>query len=208
MSEKSSRVPRRDSIDVSSLSLGILVLSVVFLYVAYKYTPVGWLYYTLRSNRFEGRVAALVPEFNRLNDAVMESLPVHPNATLMPDTQRRQMPWENRWPPGGPPGLVSLSTCFKTNAPMSQIYVFYQDELESKGWALEKKNVDKHGYPLKQLFSKDQACIYMRSVCNTECEYDQKAIYEIVVYHDLNALLRFPNIPQIVYWMGGGNHCP
>ncbi len=94
MSQKSSRVLRQDSFDVPSLSLGILVFSVVFLYVAYEYTPVGWLYYTLRSNRFEGRVAAMVPEFNQLNDAVMESLPVHPNASLISETRRRQLPWE------------------------------------------------------------------------------------------------------------------
>jgi hypothetical protein len=201
-------VPKRDSIGVPSLSLGILVFSVVLLYVAYEYTPVGWLYYTLRSDRFERRVAALVPEFNRLNDAVMESVPAHPNTTLMSETRTRQMPWEWRWPPGGPPGLVSSSACFTTDAPLSQVYEFYQTELESKGWTLERKSVDKHGYPLKQLFSNDQACVYMRSVCNTECEYDHKAIYEIVVYHDLNALLRFPNIPQIVYWLEDINRCP
>ncbi len=91
---------------------------------------------------------------------------------------------------------------------MSQIYEFYQDELESNGWTLEKKNVDKYGYPLKQLFSKDRACVYMRSVCNTEYQSDQMAVYEIVVYHDLNALLPFPNIPQIVYWLEDINRCP
>ena len=208
MTQKIARVPGKAHFELPSLSIGILAISVFILYLSYTYTPVGWLYYTLRSDRFEGRVAALVPEFNSLNDAVMASLPAHPNATLIPETRTRQMPWEDRWPPGGPPGLVSLSACFKTDATMSQMYDFYQAELEDKGWTLERKNSDKYGYPLKQLFSKDQACVYMRSVCNTECEYGQKAIYEIVVYHDLNALLRFPNIPQIVYWLEDINRCP
>ena len=121
MSQKPASISGREYFDVPSLSLGILAFSVVFLYVAYEFTPVGWLYYTLRSDRFDGRVAALVPEFNILNDTVMESLPVYPGATQMPETQRRQMPWENRWPPGGPPGLISLSACFKTDATMSQL---------------------------------------------------------------------------------------
>ena len=208
MKQKPSQALGRAYFDSPSLSLGILVMSVIFLFLSYDCTPVGWLYYTLRSDHFDGRVAALVPEFNRLNNAVMESLPKHPNTTLMPETRIRQMPWESRWPPGGPPGLVSLSACFETDATMSQIYDFYQAELEDKGWILERKSSDKYGYPLKQLFSKGQACVYMRSVCNTECEYDQKAIYAIVVYHDLNALLRFPNIPQIVFWLEDINRCP
>lgn len=207
MNQTSTPVTPKRHLATLVLWLTSFIISAGLCYALYEYSPIGWIYYTLRTDHFKQRVAAHAPEYNELNDALMQSLPDHPAATPIPQTHKQQLPWENPRPPGGPVGLVSSRVCFQTEDSMEQVYAFYQDALEKDGWRMVWENVDKYGYPLEQFCAKDLACVYLRSVCNTEFEYEKKTVYEVIVYHDPNILLRYPGIPRIVYWTEDVNHC-
>jgi hypothetical protein len=198
MNQQSAPETRKKQRRVLALSLGVLFLSVGLCYVLYEYSPLGWIYFSLTSDHFLERVETLVPEYHELNDAVMQSLPIYPEATLLPQTQRWEGPSYNPAPPGGPGSPPYLWVCFSTNDTLEEVGEFYQKALEQDGWKLNQNT---------GAFNRGQACV-MLTRCWAEVETESKLVYQIRVYHDINTLLDFPRIPKIMYWLEDVEHCP
>jgi len=173
--------------------IGVLLIGVGLCYLLYEYSPIGWIYFMLRVDHFQHRVEALTIEYDELNDALLESLPIYPEASQLLQTQGRG--WS-----GVPVGPRSLWVCFSTDNTTEQIAAFYQDKLEKNGWKSIREITGRQGELLHQLYTKDNACIGFHHTCWDEFERDGKRVYRVNVYHDLNVLLDFPDIPRIVYW--------
>ncbi len=184
--------------------VGALLISVGLGYLLYEYSPIGWVYYMLRADHFRHRVEALVPEYDRLNETLLQSLPVYPGAILLPQTQISKGPGQRA--PGGPAEPRFLKVCFNTNDSMEQVSAFYQNALEKDGWELVRKEVDWRGHFLRQAHAKDQACFKLSDMCDFGSSGGRTA-FQIEVAHDLNVLLGFPDIPKIVYWTGEVDRC-
>jgi hypothetical protein len=197
MEQQSTPVTRRRRRTLA-LSLAAILLSAGLCFVLYEYSPVGWVLYFLTAPTFDDRAEALVPEYDRLNDELWESLPRYPRATLLPESQQRAGPGHHPVPPGGPAYPRHLTACFSTGDTLQEVDEFYQKALEQDGW---KPNQDTGG------FYKGQACVRL-NFCSTEFESEFITVYEVAVYHDLNVLLGFPRIPKIIYWLGEVRHCP
>jgi hypothetical protein len=190
------------------LSLGALLLSVTLCCGLYEYSPAGLLFYYLTASSFEERAEALVPEYDQLNDELWQSLPTYPHATLVPESQRRKGPGYRPVPPGGPGYPRYLYICFSTDDSMEQVVTFYQDTLEKNGWKMFQERIGYDGQFLHRRYTKDRACVALGHACSPEFELDDRTVYEVAVYHDLNVLLGFPRIPKIIYWLEDVEHCP
>jgi hypothetical protein len=188
--------------------ISILLIGVCLGYLLYEYSPIGWLYFALRADHFRERVEALVPQYDKLNDTLMQLLPVYPEAVLLPQTQRQRRPGEQPWPPGGPDGPVTSRACFTADDSIEQVVAFYQDALERDGWRLVQVKVDGYGRFSRLLYTKDQACVELNRVCHARFESESKTVYQVEIYHDLNTLLDFPDIPKVIYWNEDVGHCP
>ena len=190
MAQQSTPGTRKRHLRKPEVLIGILLISVGLGYLLYEYSPVGWVYYALRSKHFLKRVEALVPQYDQLNDELLQSLPVYPGATPLPQTVRRWGPGEQA--PGGPAGPRHLWICYSTSDTLNQVRTFYQNELEKNGWKLIQE--------LEQTYNKDNACVDLHHSCWGELETGGQTDYQVIVYHDMNTLLGFPDIPKIIYW--------
>jgi hypothetical protein len=188
------------------LWLGTLVLGVGLCYGLYEYSPAGWVFFALTSGDFDKRAQALAPELQRLNDDLLQSLPTYPRATLLPDSRRRWGVNGSPWPPGGPQPPV-LHVCFGTNDPLEQVGAYYQDVLEKEGWEVSQERRSDDG-GLYREFTKDRGCVVLERYCLSVNQSGAKTVYGITVYHDLNLLLGFPDVPKIMYWLDEVRHCP
>ncbi len=200
MAQQSTPVTRKRHLRKPEVLIGILLISVGLGYLLYEYSPVGWVYYALRSKHFLKRVEALVPQYDQLNDELLQSLPVYPGATPLPQAARRRGLYEHPWPPGGPAEPRSLWVCYSTSDTLNQVRTFYQNELEKNGWKLIRERVGCDGTPLEQTYNKGHACVDLYHSCLYGPETTSKTDYQVIVYHDMNTLLGFPDIPKIVYW--------
>jgi hypothetical protein len=190
------------------LWLGVLVLGVGLCYILYECSPAGWVYFVVTSEDFSRRAQALAPEYDQLNDDLLQSLPVYPDASLLPESLMQRGPGHNLWPPGGPAEPRALEACFRTRDSPEQVAAFYQDVLDEKGWNLFKEVLDYDGNFVRRGYSKDRACIELHSHCILGSESDGETAYQIRVYYDLNVLLGFPHIPKFMYWLDEVAHCP
>jgi len=188
-----------------TILVGALLISMGLGYLLYEYSPIGWVYYMLRADHFRHRAEVLEPEYDRLNETLLQSLPVYPGATLLPQTRVRQGVGQRA--PGGPAGSTTLRICFSTDDSMDQVGAFYENVLGKEGWKSVRKQVDRYGHFLYQIYTKDQACINLDGYCDAHFERVKKTVYQIEVFHDLNMLLGFPDIPKIVYWTGEVDRC-
>ena len=198
MAKQSTPGTRKRHLRKPEVLIGILLISVGLGYLLYEYSPLGWVYYALRSKHFLKRVEALVPQYDQLNDELLQSLPVYPGATPLPQTVRRWGPGEQA--PGGPSGPRHLWICYSTSDTLNQVRTFYQNELEKNGWKLIREVVDRDGIPFEQTYNKDHACIVFYDSCLHKLGIGGKIVYQVFVYHDMNTLLGFPDIPKIIYW--------
>jgi len=200
MAQQSTPGTRKRHLRKPEVLIGILLISVGLGYLLYEYSPLGWVYYALRSKHFLKRVEALVPQYDQLNDELLQSLPVYPGATPLPQTAGRGGLYEHPWPPGGPAEPRSLRICYSTSDTLNQVRTFYQNELEKNGWKLIRELVGRDGTPFEQTYNKDHACIVFYDSCLHKLGIGGKTVYQVFVYHDMNTLLGFPDIPKIVYW--------
>jgi hypothetical protein len=181
--------------------LAALVVSVVAGYLLYEYSPAGWFFYALRWEWFEQRVEERLPEYDRLNDETLASLPMYPGATLLPDSQTRKGPDEAAGIVSGLGGPPYLYACYGTDDTYEQVEAFYLDALEDRGWREIRSTAD-------AAYSKDHACVSLHNFCLARVRSEREAVYQVTVFHDLNLLLGPLDIPRIIYWLGYVSSCP
>jgi hypothetical protein len=190
------------------LWLGALVLGVGLCYILYEYSPAGWVYFVVTSEDFARRAQALAPEYDQLNDDLLQSLPVYPDATLIPESLTKKGPGHNSWLPGGPAEPRNLRACFRTHDSPEQVAAFYQDVLDEKDWKVSEELLDRDGEFIQRTYTKDGACVVLYRRCILGSESDGETAYQIRVYYDLNVPLGFPHIPKFMYWLDEVAHCP
>lgn len=207
MDQRPTQLPQRRRLRRLAIMVGALLISMGLGYLLYEYSPIGWLYYMLRADHFRHRTEALVPEYDRLNDALMNSLPVYPGATLLPQSQQRKGPGEVA--PGGPAYPRLLQVCFSTDDSMEQVAAFYQDVLGKEGWKLVSESVGYYDKKLnRQTYARGRACVKIDRFCPSEFGSEDGTTYQVTTYYDLNTLLHFPDIPRTIYWLEDVEHCP
>jgi hypothetical protein len=184
--------------------VGGVLLSIGLCWLLYEFSPLGWVLYAIRSGYYTHALRTLEPEYDKLNSALLESLPAYPGATPLPETEARVGPEWNFIPSGGPSAPRDLSLCFKTTDSVEQVIEFYQRELEQNGWVFDKE-IERFGV---RQYTKGQACFAWASWCTSDVDLKGETGYEVIVSHDPNVLLPFPKIPRIVYWFSGGAQCP
>jgi hypothetical protein len=166
----------------------------------FHYSPLGWLYVSLNSKNIYEQAVQAAPEFDKLNDELMQSLPIYPRATSLPQIQARRGPgpYDGAFA-AGPSGPRTLSVCFATDDSMEQVAAFYHHTLKADGWKPVRVSL------FKERYTKNQACIDLYSQC-FEVESDARTVYRVKVFYDLNVLLPFPGLPKV--WDGGVSRCP
>jgi hypothetical protein len=205
MDQRPAQPTQRRRLRRIAIPICALLIVLALGYLLYEYSPIGWIYYMLRANYFRHRAEALEPAYDKLNETLLQSLPVYPEATPLPQTQVRQGVGQRA--PGGPVGSTTLRRCFSTDDSVDQVGEFYENALGKEGWKSVRKQVDKYGHFFYQIYAKDQACIDLGGYCDAHFERETKTVYQIEVSHDLNMLLGFPDIPRIVYWTGEVERC-
>ncbi len=204
----SSSTTRKRRFRALAFALGAILLSLVCCGL-YEYSPVGYLFYYLAAPIFEERAEALVPKYDKLNDELWQSLPVYPQATLVPESQKQRGPGYGPVPPGGPAWPRSLEACFSTDDSMEQVAGFYHDALERDDWKVFEEFISDDDEFMRRGYTKDQACIRLHYVCWSDIKSKGgETVYRVTVYYDLNVLLGIFHIPKIIYWGEGVGHCP